>query len=133
MKSRVNSVLYADDDPDDIYIFSRVFNEYFADRKLIFFPSCLEAMNYLEDPETILPDLIFLDLNMLGNQKFEFLKHLKKTHRTREIPVVIYSTANIADIAEIAKSFGAYKFVVKPYTFGEVAAEINNAISGIET
>ena len=133
MPSRVTSVLYADDNPDDIHIFSHVFKQHFGDKKLILLETCFEVINYVEDPDTVLPDVIFLDLNMLGNQKFECLRHLKKTLRTQHIPVVIYSSTDLPDIAEIAKSFGAYKFVVKPYSFAEVATEIRKVISEVET
>ena len=132
MSTKITYVLYADDDPEDLHIFSRSFIENFSDRKLMILTTCDEVVNYLEHPKTLLPGLIFLNLNMMGNQKFECLKHLKKTLRTKDIPVVIYSKAQIAGMGVLANRIGAYKYIVKPNTFTDGAIEIKKIFFELE-
>ena len=133
MPSKIKYLLYLDDDSDDHFIFSSIINENFPDVRLTLLDSCDKLMPYLMDMRIAFPDLIFLDMNIHGNQYFECLKELKNTKTVENIPVIIYSTSDSQKQALQALEVGAYKFVVKPFTFREAAEQLINILTEFET
>jgi CheY-like chemotaxis protein len=129
MNPRFNHVCFADDDADDHLVFATALNETFPAVALYPFYNCTELLAFLNDENRPLPDMIFLDLNMPGNEKNECLLTIKQTLRLKDIPVVIYSTSNYNKDVELALSNGAYKYITKPASFGEVKELINRLIS----
>ena len=77
-------------------------------------------MAHLQDETQPLPDFIFLDMNMPGNEDHACLQAIKKTARLLHIPVIIYSTSDYHKEIEQALSYGAYKYIVKPGSFTEI-------------
>lgn len=76
--------------------------------------TALEALEILRQPDAVLPDVIFLDLNMPGMDGKECLRELKRDDRLASIPVLMYSTSSHArDIEETMQS-GAVGFITKP-------------------
>jgi CheY-like chemotaxis protein len=73
------------------------------------------------------PDLILLDLNMLGMGGKEFLKQIKADERLRQIPVVILTTSSAElDIMDSYR-LQAAGYIHKPATLGastQIAEEI---------
>ena len=59
------------------------------------------------------PDLILLDLWMLGLSGDDITRHLKAAEATRHIPVIIMSANK--DAEEIARQAGAEDFLAKPF------------------
>jgi CheY-like chemotaxis protein len=110
------NVLLADDDDDDREFFTEVINEIAPRVKINSVKNGNALMTLINTPETILPDIIFLDLNMPCKNGKECLKEIKKSSRLRHIPVIIYSTSsNVKDI-ENAYNEGADLYVTKPNT-----------------
>jgi DNA-binding response OmpR family regulator len=75
------------------------------------------------------PDAIVLDLNMPGGSGVEVLKRLKRSAKTKSIPVVIV-TAN-ADPAtkDMATSIGASEFLQKPVNLDELVLKISDLLN----
>jgi two-component system, OmpR family, phosphate regulon response regulator PhoB len=75
------------------------------------------------------PDAIVLDLNMPGGSGVEVLKRLKRSAKTKSIPVVIV-TAN-ADPAtkDMAISIGASEFLQKPVNLDELVLKISDLLN----
>src|ERR1700710_1675715 len=94
---KISRILFADDDADDHYIFSKVIREQFPGIQLIIRNTCKDLIRHLDNKEIPLPDIIFLDLNVFGNERFQCLKELKKHEYFNFVPVVIYSTSNVAE------------------------------------
>jgi twitching motility two-component system response regulator PilH len=70
------------------------------------------------------PDLIFLDIVMLGMDGFAVMRELQKDPATKDIPVVfVYSKSQNADQA-LAKMQGAKGFVPKPISEQAILEEI---------
>ncbi len=64
--------------------------------------------------DEILPDYIFLDLNMPLIEGKEAISEIRKIPRLSSVPLVMYtSSANISDISE-TKTLGADFYFVKP-------------------
>jgi CheY-like chemotaxis protein len=115
-KKKDLNVLIADDDDDDREFFTEVINELAPKVKINCVKNGAALMTQINETATLLPDIIFLDLNMPCKNGKECLKEIKKNPRLRHIPVIIYSTSsNVKDI-ENAYNEGADLYVTKPNT-----------------
>ena len=121
-------LLIVDDDPDDIEIFKEALYE--VDQ----FAICTskkdgrEALEFLNQ-SNVLPDMIFLDLNMPRVNGKQCLTEIKKSKRISHIPVIIYSTTKLKEDEESLKRIGAELFVIKPSSFSGIRETIEHAIS----
>lgn len=109
------SCLLIDDDHDDQLVFSLAVKEFNQSILCLTADSGRIALAQLESTEpALMPDLIFLDLNLPGINGYECLALLKQNPKLTHIPVVIYSTsAREADIIK-TKDLGAVGFITKP-------------------
>jgi len=62
---------------------------------------------------TISPDLIYLDISLVGQDGRAVTKELKRDERTKNIPVIILTAYPNAD--ELSKEAGADDFLPKPF------------------
>lgn len=120
-------LMIVDDDRDDRFFFIN------AVRKVDAAFVCLVAQNGEEALQqlkitTDLPDYIFLDINMPVMGGKACLIELKKDHRLRAIPVIIYSTSmNQPEIEELSKLGSAY-YLTKPNDTNTLPAQIAKAM-----
>lgn len=70
-----------------------------------------EALMFLE---TVLPDLILLDIHLRNMDGYEVLEHMKKNPRTAEIPVILL-TADGQENEARSIALGAADFIRKPF------------------
>lgn len=75
---KMNAIL-VDDDSDDRMLFEEVFSELKMQSDLFLFENGSKAINYFEQPDTTVPHLIFLDLNMPFMGGLEVLEILRRT------------------------------------------------------
>jgi len=122
------TIFYADDDHDDIELFTEAID--LIDRPTVLYThdngeNLLKAVN--NPPPT--PHIIFLDLNMPGKNGFDVLKELKTSKDHSNIPVVVFSTSS--DNTSISKSMalGANFFVTKMGAFKDFKKSIEFALS----
>jgi CheY-like chemotaxis protein len=120
-------VLYAEDDPEDFEIFCDVLKEINPSVKCIHAKDGMAALEFLEN-SIILPDYIFLDINMPAMDGKSCLKHLKKDKRLNPIPVVIYTTSKNQHDVEMCKQLGAYDYIVKGNSFKESVDRISTVL-----
>jgi CheY-like chemotaxis protein len=111
--------LIVDDDEDDQEILS------VAITKSIFFNNtCSYAANGEEALSKLhsglLPDYIFLDLNMPRMNGMQCLGEIRKSAAFKDIPVVIYTTSTDEATKTIAMRQGATAFISKPTRIGDL-------------
>jgi CheY-like chemotaxis protein len=70
--------------------------------------------------QEIKPDVIFLDLNMPIMSGLELLCKIKKQDILQQIPVIVFSTSQLENIIQEAKSLGAHDYISKPNNFNEL-------------
>jgi DNA-binding response OmpR family regulator len=117
-------LILIDDDEDDRELFSAAVKEIRPEARCDVFSSAHTALKFLED-STVLPDFLFLDLNMpLMNGK-QCLNRIKNNSRLKAIPVVIYSTSMQENDVIETKVLGAKSFIQKPALFGEICRVID--------
>jgi CheY-like chemotaxis protein len=113
-------ILYADDDIDDFFIFVEITKV--IDPGIF----CMNAQNGLElldilENATILPDAIFLDINMPSMDGKSCLRVLKRDTRFRDIPVVMYTTSTNPEDDTECRELGADDYLRKPVSVVDAA------------
>lgn len=105
-------ILAVDDDSEDFEFFSEAVREVDPTIVILKATNGIEALDILEN-QLLMPDYIFLDINMPLMDGKACLQFIKQDERFREIPVVMYSTtSNQTEISQY-KMLGAH-FLVKP-------------------
>jgi len=77
----------------------------------------------------VLPDFIFLDLNMPKVNGRDCLASIKKNERFTNIPVIIYSTSSEKSEMNLTVEMGAAFFLQKPNRFDDLKRALANIIS----
>ncbi|MGC4038659.1 MAG: response regulator [Chitinophagaceae bacterium] len=132
MNNPIHHIVYTDDDRDDHNFFCAALNQVRPAAKLSPFYRCDDLLEYLKDQATELPDLIFLDQNMLGNRDNECLKEIKTILRVKDIPVILYTTGANPKLEGYALSLGASKYVVKPIYHNDIKENLDLILTGYE-
>jgi CheY-like chemotaxis protein len=88
-----------------------------------------EALQQLEQEVIVLPDLIFLDLNMPKLNGKQILREIKNRKSLKPIPVIMYSTSFAPqDIQEI-NQLGAVFHLLKPSRFDDLCRSLTDILS----
>jgi PAS domain S-box-containing protein len=74
------------------------------------------------------PDLIMLDIIMPDMNGFNVLETLKKSEKTRHIPVIIITSLNSVEDEEKGLKLGAADFITKPFSNTIVRSRVENHI-----
>lgn len=122
-------VLLADDDEDDRLFFKDAFEELKIQTKVEFVHDGLELMNYLTHPDAVLPDILFLDLNMPKKTGHECLVEIKKKDTLKNIIIAIYSTYSSEEDIEDTFVKGANIYIKKPNDFNSLKKIISDVMS----
>jgi CheY-like chemotaxis protein len=125
----VVEILLVDDDQDDRSIFSDALSELKIETNLTLLEDGRELVNYLEDPKTKIPDILFLDLNMPYKSGVECLKEIRQIEKFRSLSVAIYSTSNSEKDMEDTFVNGANIYIKKPNDFTQLKKVLNEVVS----
>ena len=109
--------LLADDDKDDAELFGEALLSLDPPVEFHHVEDGKGVIDYLSDPNSTRPDLIFLDLNMPQMSGWQCLARLKNDMYFTDIPVIMYSTSSHPRDKEIATDLGAVAFITKPADF----------------
>lgn len=116
MQQNMNIVL-ADDDEDDRDILKEAFEELNIHSEVHTVEDGVQLMNYLKAPETQLPEILFLDLNMPLKNGLECLEDIRNNPALKDIIVIIYSTSKSEEHVEETFEKGANAYLTKPNDF----------------
>ena len=122
-------IALADDDEDDRLLFTDAFEELKIDTKVMTFNDGVFLMDYLNSEAAVLPNVLFLDLNMPRKSGIECLKEIKKNNRFKDISIAIYSTS--ASEEDIEKTFvmGANIYIKKPSEFSSLKKVLSEVVT----
>lgn len=93
MTTKPIHILMAEDDEDDQFFFNRALKKITIPTELTIIGDGESLLEYLRTKQKILPDLLFLDVNMPRKNGLECLNEIKMLDVIKEIPVIIYSTS----------------------------------------
>lgn len=108
------NIIFIDDDEEDRMIFKDTLHRMHPQIIYNDFPGAEDALAFLQYDHIILPDLIFLDINMPGKDGFHVLKTIRKSERLKDIPIIMLSTSSEKNDMQKATKLGALGYAVKP-------------------
>jgi CheY-like chemotaxis protein len=116
-----HTILYAEDDPDDLFMVQQAFQQYDGTVDLEHAPDGFQTLEQLKKAKerNALPCLIILDINMPGMDGKETLIRLKQSENFKHIPVVLFTTSSSDGDKAFAQKWQA-NFVTKPLIYSEL-------------
>ncbi|WP_309612590.1 response regulator [Flavobacterium sp.] len=122
-------IILADDDEDDRLLFTDAFEEMKINTKVNTFNDGVELMDYLNNPNAILPNVLFLDLNMPKKNGIECLNEIKKNARFNDIAIAIFSTSSSEEHIEETFVQGANIYIKKPSDFATLKKVLSDVVT----
>ena len=108
-------ILLGEDDADDQEMLKEVFTSIDISFVLFFVNNGKEVLSALEKlKDDQMPCLIVLDYNMPGLNGADILRELGTNERYKNIPKVVWSTAESEKFKKICLEVGASDYVIKP-------------------
>ena len=129
MKHDILHVLLADDDDDDRLFFKDAIEVVKVKTSVTMVNDGVELMDYLNDSETRLPNLLFLDLNMPRKDGMECLKEIRSNHKLKDLCIAIYSTSSLEKDIEETFIKGANIYIKKPNDFEKLKDVLEKVIN----
>lgn len=125
--STTYTILLAEDDDDDSFLFKEALQEIDADHNIEVAEDGDILFSMLSNMPP--PDLIFLDLNMPKKDGIATLKEIRNKQELSSVPIVIFSTSS--DIQHITSAYknGANLYICKPDTFINLKKAIDYCIT----
>lgn len=123
LKTTNINILVVDDNPDNLRLIAKILeSQDYVVRKSTNGKMALQAAH--RNP----PDLILLDINMPDMNGYEVCQQLKKSEKTRHIPVIFISA--LAQVNDKVQAFGlgGQDYITKPVQELEVLARIKNQL-----
>lgn len=121
-------IVLADDDESDQFLFKEAFDDLKIKTIVNIVNNGTQLMNYLNQEDTILPGLIFLDLNMPRKNGLQCLKEIRSSKKLKNISIAIYSTSDYEKDIDDAFNNGANVYIKKPDDFTTLKQVLNKAV-----
>lgn len=122
-------ILLCDDDEDDRMLFSEAIKELKVQNVLNVFDNGISLMEYLHHPETMLPHILFLDINMPCKTGLECLIEIRESAKFKDLVIAIYSTSASDQTIEETFSNGANIYIKKPADFNQLKKIIHQVLN----
>jgi len=126
-------ILIGEDDIDDQEILEEIFLSIDPSLNVTFINDGEKIVSFLQNASSEdLPGLMILDYNMPHLNGAEILKSIQQDQRVKNIPKIIWSTANAEGFKNICLQLGACEYLVKPSSFTELKSMIRGMLSFYE-
>ena len=129
MEKEYIHIILADDDEDDRLFFTDAFDELKINTKVSTFNDGVELMNYLNQPDVALPNVLFLDLNMPKKNGIECLHEIKQNEKFNDIAIAIFSTSSSEEHIEETFVSGANIYIKKPSDFTTLKKVLSDVVT----
>jgi CheY-like chemotaxis protein len=131
MRREQTTILYIDDDQDDLLIFEESVNTLYPDVTLYKAQSSeagIDILNQLESERKPFPSLIMIDMNMPKMNGRETLRHIRNNQKWQDIPVAIFTTSANHDDIEFCKHYGS-ACITKPMSLTDFSTTLKKLFS----
>jgi len=105
MSGEKQRILIVDDTPANI----QILNETLKDDYDIYF--AMNGKDALQNAQTVIPDLVLLDIMMPGMDGYEVCSALKKNSSLKDIPVIFITALNQEDHETKGLGLGAIDYI----------------------
>src|SRR5688500_3434860 len=119
------NVLFIDDDPEDLELFSEAAKSFGPDYKITMTTNGKDGVSLLKQT---LPDFVFLDINMPEVDGKMVLKWIRRERSLDSVTVCILSTSISLEECRMYKNMGANHCLRKPSSFEELKASLLGAL-----
>ncbi|HEY0040568.1 MAG TPA: response regulator [Flavisolibacter sp.] len=121
----IQSVLLADDDEDDRFVFRDVIYEINPKIHMEIVSGGIQLMKLLEH---FAPDLLFLDLEMPFKNGLECLIEIRENEKLKDLPIVVFSSTSRPANIQTAYEMGAHLFLIKEASFDQYTAALKTIL-----
>lgn len=128
MKKNPLLLFVVDDDLDDLMLFEDAINEIDPSVEIATAVNGVDALQKLGGELSRSPDFIFIDLNMPLMNGIQCLQEIKKIPELAQIPVIIYSTSSYEKDIIQTMNYGAFHYIVKPFSFQELCDKLRRVL-----
>lgn len=124
-------IILADDDEGDRFLFKEALEELKIKSFVHTVNDGIQLMEYLNDKDTPVPHLLFLDLNMPRKNGLECLKEIRNNAKLKDISIAIYSTS--ASEKDMDETFlnGANVYIKKPNDFNILKQALDKVVTAV--
>lgn len=129
MTKEYTHIILADDDEDDRLFFTDAFEELKISTKVQTFRDGAELMEYLNSEQAVLPEILFLDLNMPKKNGIECLHEIKSNPKFENMAIAIYSTSSSEEHIEETFVSGANIYIKKPSEFQTLKKVLSDVVT----
>ncbi len=129
MNKEYMHIVLADDDEDDRMLFTDAFEELKINTKVNTYKDGADLMDYLNSEDAILPEILFLDLNMPKKNGIECLHEIKANPKFSNIAIAIYSTSSSEEHIEETFVSGANIYIKKPNEFSALKKVLSDVVT----
>jgi CheY-like chemotaxis protein len=127
------TIVIIDDDSDDLDIMKEALNQIDPSILCICFVYPEEAVRLLGKELVLLPDYIFVDVNMPKITGVECLYELRKIPEFMATPIIVYSTSMSEKVSDDILDMGATYTLQKPYSINDYVTALECIILGVGT
>ncbi len=118
------SCMLIDDDQDEIDIFTMALHELEVEAKCIGYTDCSKALSDLSNG-LIVPDCIFLDVNLSGINGKDCLKKILEIRSLPNVSVVMFSGCLSEEEVSLYRQLGVRDCILKGNSLGDLTAKLN--------
>ena len=111
------TIVLIDNDPDDLDAMKKTIDQVDSTLLCILFSHAEEALQLLGKKLVVLPDFIFIDVNMPKISGKECLTTMRRKAELANTQIIMHSTTLPIDMAKSYLIIGANYTFQKPYTF----------------
>lgn len=124
------TILYVDDDVDDLAIISEAFEQYTDHIMVIHAGNGIEGIEVLDRmyEKESLPCLLIVDINMPVMDGRQMLKKLREDSRYKDLPVIMFSTSASDQDSQFAETYNA-EFITKPSGYSELKSLVDQFVT----
>lgn len=120
-------IYLCDDDQDDQEQFGSIVSQIIKESVLTIYNNGQDLLLKLYDSAEVLPDIIFMDINMPFINGIKSLQEIK-SHTHLHNPIVIYITSfNVSDI-NATYSLGAQNYFIKPASLADLKLKLQKLL-----
>ncbi len=120
MSGEKQKILIVDDTPANI----QILNETLKDDYEIYF--AMNGKDALQNAQTLIPDLVLLDIMMPGMDGYEVCGVLKRNSLLKDIPVIFITALNQENHETRGLGLGAIDYITKPFNPEIIKLRVNN-------
>lgn len=121
-------ILLVEDDTIEVMKLKRAIVKLAMDHDLVEAKNGEEALEILKN-DSVLPDILFLDLNMPKINGVEFLKMLKEDKKLRFLPIIMLTTSSNRKDILTCYDLGIAGYIIKPLKYDDYVLKIEAALN----